>query len=56
MNQQNQTAPQTAAPKTFTTITAAELMAQEFEPLQFAIEKKYLNRIIIYLYNSQKNL
>jgi len=39
MNNQNQTAPQTAAPKTFTTITAAELMAREFEPLQFAIEK-----------------
>ena len=25
--------------KTFTTINAAELMAQEFEPLRFAVDK-----------------
>ena len=35
MNQQNQT----AAPKVFTTIDGNSLMAQEYEPLKFAIEK-----------------
>ena len=39
MNQQNQTAPQTAAPKTFNTINGNTLMAQEYEPLKFTIEK-----------------
>ena len=44
MNEQNQAAasakPQTAAaPKVFTTIDGNSLMAQEYEPLQFAIEK-----------------
>jgi hypothetical protein len=44
MNQQNQAAasatPQTAAaPKTFTTIDGNSLMAQEYEPLKFSIDK-----------------
>ena len=34
MNQQNQ-----ATPKVFTTIDGNSLMAQEYEPLQFAIDK-----------------
>ena len=45
MNQQTQnqaashTVPQTAEPKVFTTIDGNTLMAQEYEPLQFAIDK-----------------
>ena len=39
MNRQNQTAPQTAAPKVFTTTNENTLMTQEYEPLQSTIEK-----------------
>ena len=44
MNQQNQT----TAPKTFTTIDGNSLMAQEYEPLQFAIEKILPHGIFIF--------
>jgi len=43
MNQQNQT-----APKVFTTINAAELMAREYEPLQFAIDKILPHGIFVF--------
>jgi hypothetical protein len=48
MNQQNQTAPQTAAPKVFTTINAAELLKQEYELLQFAIDKILPHGIFVF--------
>jgi hypothetical protein len=43
MNQQNQ-----AAPKVFTTIDGNSLMAQENEPLQFAIDKILPHGIFIF--------
>ena len=48
MNQQNQTAPQTAAPKVFATINGNTLMAQEYEPLQFTIEKILPHSIFVF--------
>ena len=45
MNQQNQNQTE---PKIFTTINAAELMAREFEPLQFAIEKIIPHGIFVF--------
>ena len=44
MNNQNQT----TAPKTFTTIDGNSLMAQEYEPLQFTIEKILPHGIFIF--------
>ena len=56
MNQPNQAAasatPQTAAaPKTFTTIDGNSLMAQEYEPLQFAIDKILPHGIFVFAGN-----
>ena len=43
MNQQNQT-----APKVFTTIDGNSLMAQEYEPLRFAIDKILPHGIFVF--------